>query len=76
MKVTSRLASQFIEENLKYREQFVEGASEFLEQELAKSKGGLEAQEQIISDYKRRYMGGAAADGGESCARSIDCRTS
>src|SRR5438552_262762 len=57
MKVTSRLAAQFIEENLKVREQFVEGASEFLEQELAKSKGGLEAQEQVISDYKKRHMG-------------------
>src|SRR5438093_8134402 len=57
MKVTSKLASQFIEENLKVREQFVEGASEFLEQELTKSKSGLEAQEQIISNYKKRYMG-------------------
>src|SRR6266487_5249530 len=57
MKVTSKLAAQFIEENLKVREQFVEGASEFLEQELEKSKGGLEAQEQIISDYKKRHMG-------------------
>jgi len=57
MKVTSKLASQFIDENLKVREQFVEGASEFLEQELAKSKSGLEAQEQIISNYKKRYMG-------------------
>jgi len=57
MKVTAKLASLFIEENLRVREQFVEGASEFLEQELAKSKAGLEAQEQLISDFKKKYMG-------------------
>ncbi len=57
MKVTSKLASQFIEENLRVREQFVEGASEFLEQELAKSKTGLEALEQKISDYKQKHIG-------------------
>ena len=57
MKVTSKLASQFIEENLRVREQFVEGASEFLEQELAKSKAGLELLEQKISDYKKKHIG-------------------
>jgi polysaccharide chain length determinant protein (PEP-CTERM system associated) len=57
MKVTSKLASQFIEENLRVREQFVEGASEFLMQELGKAKVGLEAQEQTISDFKQKYMG-------------------
>ena len=57
MKVTAKLASQFIEENLRVREQFVEGASEFLMQELAKSKAGLEAQEQLISNFRKKYMG-------------------
>ncbi len=57
MKVTSKLASQFIDQNLRVREQFVEGASEFLEQELAKSKAGLEALEQKISDYKQKHIG-------------------
>ena len=57
MNVTAKLASQFIEENLKVREQFVAGASEFLEQELALAKERLEAQEKMISQYKTQYMG-------------------
>src|SRR5580765_8036523 len=35
MKVTAKLASQYIDENLRSREQLVQGASEFIEQELA-----------------------------------------
>jgi succinoglycan biosynthesis transport protein ExoP len=57
MKVTAKIASQFIEENLRAREQFVEGASEFLVQELAKAKAGLEVQEKTIGDFRRKYMG-------------------
>jgi uncharacterized protein involved in exopolysaccharide biosynthesis len=38
MKVTARLASLFIEENLKVREQLAEGTSEFLDQELQLAK--------------------------------------
>lgn len=57
MKVTARLASNFIEENLKVREQLVEGASEFLEQELALAKDRLESQERAISVFKTKYMG-------------------
>lgn len=57
MKVTAKLAAQFIEQNLKVREQLVEGASEFLEQELNLAKGRLEQQEQAISQFKSKYMG-------------------
>ena len=57
MKVTAKLASQFIEENLKVREQFIEGTAEFLEQELARAKTGLEEKEQRISDFKQKYLG-------------------
>lgn len=57
MKLTERLASQFIDQNLRIREQMVEGASHFLEQELQLSKAKLENQEQAISDFKARYMG-------------------
>lgn len=57
MKVTERLASNFIEENLKVREQLVEGASEFLEQELALAKERLEEQEKAIGTFKTRHMG-------------------
>ena len=57
MKVTANLASQFIDENLRSREQRVEGASEFIEQELVMAKERLEAQERAISIFKTKYMG-------------------
>lgn len=57
MKVTAKVASQFIEQNLKVREQLVEGASEFIEQELNFAKTRLESQEQAISAFKSKYMG-------------------
>ena len=57
MKVTSRLASQYIEENLKMREQFVEGASDFLESELGVAREELESKERALSVFKVKYMG-------------------
>jgi succinoglycan biosynthesis transport protein ExoP len=57
MQVTNKLASLFIEENLKVREQLVEGTSEFLEHELLAVKEKLDRQEAEISAYKRRHMG-------------------
>ncbi len=57
MKVTEKLASHFIEENLKIREQMLEGASSFLEQELRLAESRLEEQEQAISTFKTKYMG-------------------
>jgi polysaccharide chain length determinant protein (PEP-CTERM system associated) len=57
MKVTSNLASQFIDENLRSREQRVEGASEFIEQELVMAQERLEAQERALSVFKTKYMG-------------------
>jgi polysaccharide chain length determinant protein (PEP-CTERM system associated) len=55
--VTNKLASLFIEENLKLREQQAVGTSEFLSIELNATKAKLEEQEGIISDFKRKYMG-------------------
>ncbi len=57
MKVTSKLASQYIDGNIKMREQFIEGATEFLEQELVVAKAALDEKEQVLSDYKMRYIG-------------------
>jgi polysaccharide biosynthesis transport protein len=57
MQVTAKLASLFIEENLKVREQLVTGVSAFLELELHDAKKALEAQEQAISQYKSKYIG-------------------
>ena len=57
MNVTNRLASLFIEENLKIREQLVEGTTDFLNVELKQLKQKLETQEQTIINYKQKYMG-------------------
>lgn len=57
MKVTSKLASQYIEQNLKLREQFVEGASDFLEAELRSAREELEAKERVLSEFKNQNMG-------------------
>lgn len=57
MNVTNELASMFIEENLKIREQLVEGTTEFLNHEVQNMKETLERQEKLIADFKRRYMG-------------------
>lgn len=57
MKVTARLAAQFIEENLKSREQLVTGAAEFLDQELRGASARLEAKEQAISEFKSAHVG-------------------
>jgi polysaccharide chain length determinant protein (PEP-CTERM system associated) len=55
--VANRLASQFIEENLKIREQQAVGTTEFLETELAASKAKLDQLESAVTQYKRRFMG-------------------
>lgn len=57
MKVTAKLASLFIEENLKVREQLVTGVTVFIEQELQDVKKALEAKEETISQYKTKYVG-------------------
>ncbi|MCP9447109.1 MAG: AAA family ATPase [Nitrospira sp.] len=57
MKVAEALAAQFIEQDLKLREQVLEGASEFLDQELRIAEAKLEEQEQAISVFRAKYMG-------------------
>lgn len=57
MNVTNELASLFIEENLKIREQMVEGTTEFLDNELKSLKETLERQEARIGEFKRMNMG-------------------
>ncbi len=57
MKVTSNLASQYIDANIKIREQFIEGATEFIEQELLAAKEALDKKEKILSEYKLKYIG-------------------
>ena len=57
MQVTSTLASFFIDENLRLREQFVEGTSEFLVSEMEKAKIDIEEQENVLRLFKEKNMG-------------------
>jgi polysaccharide chain length determinant protein (PEP-CTERM system associated) len=54
--VTNKLASLFIEENLKLREQQAQGTSEFLSIELNATKTKLEEQEKTTTYFKRQFM--------------------
>jgi len=56
MNVTAKLASLFIQENMRSREQLVTGVTVFLEQELDDAKKKLEAKERAISEFKTRYV--------------------
>lgn len=56
MNVTAKLASLFIQENIRSREQLVTGVTVFLEQELHDAKKMLEAKERAISEFKARYV--------------------
>lgn len=55
--VANRLASLFIEENLKVREEQAVGTTEFLSTELSSVKENLDAQESKLTGYKRHFMG-------------------
>jgi polysaccharide chain length determinant protein (PEP-CTERM system associated) len=55
--IANRLASLFIEENLRLREQQAVGTTEFLATELAAKKAKLEELEKVVSQYKRQHMG-------------------
>ncbi|WP_447979344.1 GumC family protein [Candidatus Nitrospira bockiana] len=57
MTVTSTIASKFVEENLKAREQMAEGAGEFLDEEVTIVKSELEKKEDEISRFKSAYIG-------------------
>src|SRR5579884_1086652 len=55
--VTNELASLFIEENLKAREQQATGTTEFLENQLQETRKALEAQEAKLKDFKLKHIG-------------------
>ncbi len=57
MVVTNKLASLFIEENLKVRESQAEGTSEFLSKELVSMEEQLKRRDQDIRNFKERSMG-------------------
>jgi polysaccharide chain length determinant protein (PEP-CTERM system associated) len=55
--VTNELASLFIEENLKAREQQATGTNEFLQNQLQETRKTLEAQEAKLRDFKLKHIG-------------------
>ena len=55
--VANRLSSQFIEENLKQREEQAAGTTEFLSTELNSAMVKLQELEATVAQYKRRHMG-------------------
>jgi polysaccharide chain length determinant protein (PEP-CTERM system associated) len=57
MKVTERLASLFVEENLRDREGLAEGANQFLESQLDEARRRLVDHEKKLEEYRRRYNG-------------------
>jgi polysaccharide chain length determinant protein (PEP-CTERM system associated) len=56
-KVTERLASLFIEENLRDRENLAENTNEFLESQLEDARQRLLAHEKKLEAYNQRYSG-------------------
>jgi succinoglycan biosynthesis transport protein ExoP len=55
-RVANRIASLFIERNLKARQQQFNGTSQFIEAELQETKHQLEEKEHVLQDIKARYI--------------------
>ncbi len=56
-KVVNAVTSYFIDENLKARESYATGTKDFLGDELDQMKIRLEGFENILKDYRGKYMG-------------------
>jgi polysaccharide biosynthesis transport protein len=56
-KVANALAAQYIDDNLKSRERQAAGTTDFLKGQLAVVKKRLDGQEQLLSEFKKRYLG-------------------
>ncbi len=55
--VANQLASLFIEENLRAREQQANGTTEFLENQLRETRKALEEQESRLRDFRMGHLG-------------------
>jgi polysaccharide chain length determinant protein (PEP-CTERM system associated) len=55
--VTRQLASAFIEENMKDREQEAEGTTDFIQSQLEKARQTLQEQDQRIQEFKSSHPG-------------------
>jgi uncharacterized protein involved in exopolysaccharide biosynthesis len=56
-KVTERLATLFIDESLRDRENLADNTNSFLESQLVEAKQRLLDQEKKLEDYRRKYAG-------------------
>lgn len=56
-RVTNRIATRFVEENMRSREETAQGTSEFLDGEVLMAQHELEKKEDEISRFKSRHMG-------------------
>jgi len=54
--VANRLASLFIVQNMKEREQQVLGTAEFMDRELAEVKKGLDARKERLQEARKKYV--------------------
>ena len=57
MRVTERLASLFVEENLRDREVQAEGANQFLDSQLDDARRRLQEHEKKLEEFRRQYNG-------------------
>ncbi len=57
MRVTERLVSFFIDENLRDREALAEGTNQFLESQLEEARGRLIGNEKQLEEYRRAHDG-------------------
>ncbi len=71
MEIANKLATFFMDENLKARETQAVGTSDFLENELEKIKKKLEDREKSLAIYRAKYMGGLP-DELETNLRTLD----
>jgi polysaccharide chain length determinant protein (PEP-CTERM system associated) len=57
MTVANKLASLYVDENVRYREKHAVSTSEFLETQLRDVRARLQNQERRITEFKERHMG-------------------
>lgn len=55
MLVTNAIAARFIEENLRFREEWASETSVYVKDELAMAKEALDRKEQVMRDFKLQY---------------------
>jgi succinoglycan biosynthesis transport protein ExoP len=55
MQVTNALASKFVEENIRFREERVTENSSYIKEELRMAKEALDKKDSIMRDYKLKY---------------------